>query len=69
VGQFVFDKMDAPLRPKSKNVQWYICPFIILRGIWYDIVLNVHAPTEVKIDDMKDRVYEELEHVFEKFLK
>jgi hypothetical protein len=24
----------------------------------------VHAPTEDKIDDIKDRLYEELEHVF-----
>jgi hypothetical protein len=29
------------------------------------IVMNVHAPTEDKIDDIKDRFYEELEHVFE----
>jgi hypothetical protein len=27
--------------------------------------MNVPAPTEDKIDDMKDRFYEELEHVFE----
>jgi hypothetical protein len=45
-------------------------PFIILRGRWWDIiVLNVHAPTEDKIDDMKDRFCEELEHVFHKFPK
>jgi hypothetical protein len=31
-------------------------------------VLNVHAPTENKIDDMKDRFYEELEQVFDKFV-
>jgi hypothetical protein len=44
--------------------------YIILRGRWCDIiVLNVHAPTEDKIDDMKDRFYEELEHVFDKFPK
>jgi hypothetical protein len=43
---------------------------IILRGRWCNIiVLNVHAPTEVKIDDIKDRSYEELEHVFDKFPK
>jgi hypothetical protein len=30
-------------------------------------VLNVHAPTEDKIDDIKDRFYEELELVFDKF--
>jgi hypothetical protein len=35
--------------------------YIILRGRWYNIiVLNVLAPTEVKIDDIKDRFYEEL---------
>jgi hypothetical protein len=31
--------------------------YIILRGHWYDIVLNVHAPTEDKIDDRTDRFY------------
>jgi hypothetical protein len=30
-------------------------------------VLNVYAPTEDKIDDIKDRFYEELEQVFDKF--
>jgi predicted nucleotidyltransferase len=35
--------------------------YILLRGCWCDIiVLNVHAPTEEKIDT-KDRFYEELE--------
>jgi hypothetical protein len=44
--------------------------YIILRGRPCDItVLNVHAPTEDKTDDMKDSFYEELEHVFEKFPK
>ena len=27
------------------------------------------APTEDKIDNMKDRLYEEIEHVFDKFSK
>jgi hypothetical protein len=37
--------------------------YIIMRGRWCDIiVLNVHVPTEDKIDDIKDRFYEELEH-------
>jgi hypothetical protein len=31
------------------------------------IVLNVHAPREDKIDDVKDSLYEELERVFDKF--
>jgi hypothetical protein len=44
--------------------------YIILRGCWSNIiVLNVHSPTENKIDDMKDSFYEDLEHVFDKFPK
>jgi hypothetical protein len=40
--------------------------YIILRGRWcHIIVLNVHAPTEDKTDDVKDSSYEELERVFE----
>jgi hypothetical protein len=43
---------------------------IILRGRWCtNTVLNVHAQTEDEIDDIKDRFYEELEQVFDKFLK
>jgi exonuclease III len=43
-------------------------------GTWnvrslYIIVLNVHAPTEDKTDDMKDSFYEELERVVDKFHK
>jgi hypothetical protein len=35
--------------------------YIILRGRWCNIiVLNVHAPTEDKTDDIKDRFYEEI---------
>jgi hypothetical protein len=41
--------------------------YIILRERWCD-VLNVHAPTEDKIDDMKDSFYKELECVIDKFL-
>jgi hypothetical protein len=41
--------------------------YIILRGHWCNIILlNVLVPTEDKI---KERFYEELEHVFDKFLK
>jgi hypothetical protein len=44
--------------------------YIKLRGRWCDIIaLNVHAPTDDKIDDIKGRFYEELEQVFDKFLK
>jgi hypothetical protein len=31
--------------------------------------VNVHAPTEDKIDDVKDSFYEELKHEFDKFTK
>jgi hypothetical protein len=43
-------------------------PYIILRGRWCNtiIVLNVHAPTEDKID-MKDSFCEEIERVFDEF--
>jgi exonuclease III len=44
--------------------------YVILRGRWCDIIiLNVHSPTEDKTYDIKDSVYEELEHVFDKFPK
>jgi hypothetical protein len=44
--------------------------YIILRGRWCDrIVLNVNAPTDDKIDNMKDNVYEELERIFGKIPK
>jgi hypothetical protein len=44
--------------------------YIILRRCWCDIIiLNVHVPREDKIDDMKDRFYEELEYVFDNFPK
>ncbi|PNF29495.1 hypothetical protein B7P43_G04553 [Cryptotermes secundus] len=44
--------------------------YIILKGRWGDIIVtNVHAPTEDKTDDIKDRFYEELEHVSDKFPK
>jgi endonuclease/exonuclease/phosphatase family metal-dependent hydrolase len=54
--EFVCDRMS------------YIKP----RGHWCNIiVLNVHAPSEDKIDNIKERFYEELrvEQVFEKFPK
>jgi exonuclease III len=39
--------------------------YIVLRGRWFHIiVLNVHAPTEDKTDDVKDSFNEELERIF-----
>jgi hypothetical protein len=35
----------------------------------FSIVLNDHSRTEDKIDDVRERVYEELEHIFIKFSK
>jgi hypothetical protein len=35
-------------------------PYIILRGRWcYIVVLNVHAPTEHKIDGVKGNFYDD----------
>jgi hypothetical protein len=42
--------------------------YIILRGRWCNIiVLNVHALTEDKIDDIMGRLYEELELILINF--
>jgi hypothetical protein len=44
--------------------------YIILRGQWcHIIVLNIHAPTRDKTEDVKDSFYEELESAFVKFQK
>jgi exonuclease III len=43
--------------------------YITLKGCWCDILLNVHAPTKDKDDVIKDNFYEELQQVFEQFLK
>jgi hypothetical protein len=42
---------------------------IMSRGFLCDVFLNVHAPTEDKIVYRKDRFYEELERVFDKYPK
>jgi hypothetical protein len=45
-------------------------PYIIRSGHWYHvIVLNVHAPTEDKTDDVKNSFCKELERVYDKFPK
>jgi hypothetical protein len=41
--------------------------YITLKGHWCDIVLNVHAPTEDKVNDKKNSFYKELEQVFDQF--
>ena len=42
--------------------------YIVLRGRWCNvIVLNVHALSEEKNDDLRDSFYEELEQVCDHF--
>jgi hypothetical protein len=41
--------------------------YTILKSCWCDIVLNIYAPTEDKIGNVKDSFYEELEHAFDTF--
>jgi exonuclease III len=43
--------------------------YIILKGCWCDIVLNVHAPTEDKDVVIKDNFHKELEQVFHQFIR
>ena len=44
--------------------------YIVLRGRWlHIIVVNVHAPSEEKSEELKDSFYEELEEVFDHFPK
>jgi hypothetical protein len=43
--------------------------YIVLRGCWCNIVLNVHTQSEEKSDDSKDSFYEELEQIFYHFRK
>ena len=42
--------------------------YIVLKGRWlHIIVVNVHAPSEEKREEVKDSFYEELEEVFDHF--
>jgi len=44
--------------------------YIVLRGRWRSIILvNVHAPSEDKSEELKDRIYEELEQLLYHFPK
>jgi hypothetical protein len=67
-GFFVHKRIISPV--KRVEFDSDRMPFIILRGHWcHIIVLNIHAPTEDKTNDVKDSFYEELERVFDKFPK
>ena len=42
--------------------------YIVLKGRWlHNIVVNVHAPSEEKREEVKDSFYEDLEEVFDHF--
>ena len=44
--------------------------YIVLIGRWLHIILvNVHAPSKEKSEELKDNFYEELEEVFDHFPK
>jgi hypothetical protein len=44
--------------------------YVALRVRWCNIiVLNVPAPSKGKCNESKDRIYEELEHIFDHFHK
>jgi exonuclease III len=66
---FVHKRIISAVKKRVESVSDRMS-YIILRGRWcHAIVLNVHAPTEDKADDVKDSFYEELEHLFDKFPK
>jgi exonuclease III len=67
-GFFVHQRIESAI----KRVEFVSdrMSYIVLRGHWCNIiVLNAHAPTEEKGDDLKDSFYEELEEVFDCFPK
>jgi hypothetical protein len=66
IGFFVYNKIiSAVIRVEFFSDRM---SYIILNVHWCDIILlNVHAPTEDKDDDIKDRFYEEIERVFGQF--
>jgi hypothetical protein len=60
-GIFVCNR-TRPVLMKVQSISSRIL-YIILRGHWCDIVLNVHDPTVEKSYDTKDSINKELKHV------
>jgi len=67
LGQAFLYIRESAVKKVEFASMWYTS--IILRSPWCDIVLNAHAPTDDKSDDIKNSVYEELEHIFDQFPK
>jgi hypothetical protein len=68
IGFFVHKRIISAV--KRNGFVNYCMSNITLRGPWFQIiVLNVHAPTEDKIDYVKSSFYEEMEIIFDKFPK
>ena len=42
--------------------------YIVLKSRWlHIIVVNIHAPSEEKVEEVKDSFYDELEEMFDQF--
>jgi exonuclease III len=65
-GFFVHKRIISAVKRVEFVSDWV--SYIILRGRWcHIVVLNVHASTRDKTNEVKDNFYEELERVFDKF--
>jgi len=62
-GLFVHHNRIVSAVKKVKSISDRV-PYVVLRGQWCNIVLNVHVPSEVKSDDSEDSFYEASEQVF-----
>jgi hypothetical protein len=68
-GTSLFMRKGIILQVKREEFISDRMPYIMLRGCWSDIVLNVPALTEDETDDTKDKFYEGLGHMIDEFSK